>query len=54
MEVKEEKQYYSDVVIRSEFTSSKRRLYFTLKKIIDFVLALIGLLITLPILLFFV
>ncbi|WP_340371774.1 sugar transferase [Peribacillus sp. FSL E2-0218] len=53
MEVKEEKQYYSDVVIRSEFTSSKRRLYFTLKKIIDFVLALIGLLITLPILLFF-
>ncbi|MGG3478582.1 exopolysaccharide biosynthesis polyprenyl glycosylphosphotransferase [Peribacillus frigoritolerans] len=53
MEIKEEKQYFSDVVIRSDFSSSKHRIYFTLKKISDFVLALIGLLITLPILLLF-
>ncbi|PHD75788.1 UDP-phosphate N-acetylgalactosaminyl-1-phosphate transferase [Bacillus sp. AFS043905] len=53
MEVKEQKQYYSDVIIKSDFNSSKHRLYLTLKNISDIVLAVISLLITLPILLLF-
>lgn len=53
MEAKDEEQYYSDVIIRSDFNSSKHRLYLTLKTISDIVLAIIFLLITLPILLLF-
>ncbi|MFE4238725.1 sugar transferase [Peribacillus butanolivorans] len=53
MDAKEQKRYYTDVVINNESTSVKHRFYFTFKTFSDFVLALIGLLITLPILIFF-
>ncbi|MGE7587276.1 sugar transferase [Peribacillus sp. NPDC101480] len=53
MGAKEQKQFYTDVVLSNESTTDKHRLYFTFKTLSDFVLALIGLLITLPILIFF-
>ncbi|MGG0788113.1 sugar transferase [Peribacillus simplex] len=49
----EQKQYFTDNLIFKDLNSSNLRFYFVLRNMLDFLLALFGLLITAPILLFF-
>ncbi|MGE7636514.1 sugar transferase [Peribacillus frigoritolerans] len=53
MDLRESNQYFSDRGVYNHLNSSKYRFYFALKNISDFTLALIGLIVTLPILLLF-